>query len=52
MWGWSAKFDGEEPGGSGELTFWEGDFFSIDSEFGGKKIVVGEKKEAIEGEEG
>ena len=52
VWGWSAKFDGEEPSRNGGLAFGEGDFFPIDSELGCKKIVIGENEEAIEGEEG
>ena len=44
--------DGEEPSRNGVLAFGEGDFFPIDGEFGGKKIVIGENEEAIEGEEG
>ena len=34
------------------MAFGEGNLFFADCEFGGKKIVVGENEEAIEGEEG
>ena len=50
--GWSAKFDGEEVSRNGGLAFGEGSLFFADCEFGGKKIVIGENEEAIEGEEG
>ena len=47
MWGWSAKFDGEEVSRNGGLAFGEGNFFTAKIELGVEKVVVTHDEKAV-----
>ena len=41
------KLDGEEPSRNGVLAFGEGNLFTAEIEFGGKKVVVTDDEKAV-----